>query len=84
MMALSDRVKDAPRGATGLPCSVGELLASLEGDELAALNAMLYELGWSQARIWQALNDEGHHVGQQTINRHRSRACRCYSGQRAA
>ena len=77
-MALTDRLDHAPTRPTGKPCSVGALLDRLEGDELAALNAMMYELGWSQARIMEVLAAEGYHVGLQTINRHRSRACRCF------
>lgn len=82
-MPLAERVQSEPqRRPTGLPCSVGKLLDTLEGDELAALNAMLYELGWSQSRIVEALEDEGHPVGAQTPNRHRSRSCRCFQGRR--
>lgn len=77
-MALADRLNGAPARMTGKPCSIGALLDTLKGDELAALNAMLYELGWSQSRIVEALEGEGHVVGGQTPNRHRSRACRCF------
>ena len=79
-MALADRIKDGPkRRPTGMPCSVGELEERLKGTEEGdALHAMLYELGWSQARIMEVLAAEGYHVGLQTINRHRSRACRCF------
>lgn len=82
-MALADRLTDAPRGMTGHPCSVGELERSLKGAELDALRAMLYELGWSQRAIWEALKDEGHMVGHQSINNHRGRRCRCYNGRAA-
>lgn len=77
-MALADRLNDAPRKIQGFPCSVGALIERLTDEEAKALNAMLHELGWSQARIYEALTAEGHDVGRQTINRHRSRACRCY------
>lgn len=77
-MPLADRLNEAPARMTGKPCSIGLLLDTLEGDELAALNAMLYELGWSQSRIVAALDAEGHSVGAQTPNRHRSRSCRCF------
>ncbi len=36
------------------------------------------ELGWSAARIFEALSNEGHIVGRQTIGRHRSKACSCF------
>ena len=78
-MALADRLDQSPTKPTGKPCSVGALLERLDGEELAALNAMLYELGWSQVRIIEALRAEGFaDVGQQTVNRHRSQSCRCF------
>ena len=76
-MALADRVKSKPARRHGIPCSVGELLDKLPPDEAAALEAMLSG-GWSQAEIHAAVTEEGHYVGRQTINRHRSQACRCY------
>lgn len=77
-MALADKITDAPRRRTGLPCSVGALMDTLEADDLAALEKMLYELGWSGSKIYDVLASEGHIVGKQTINRHRSQACGCY------
>lgn len=77
-MALTDRLDDTPQRQPGLPCSMGALIDMLDGDEAAALNKMLHELGWSAARIYDALAAEGHEVGRQTIGRHRSRACRCF------
>jgi len=77
-MALADMLEQSPRRRTGPPCSVGALEEQLAGPEADALHAMMYELGWSQERIFQALKAEGHVVGKQTINRHRSRACGCF------
>ena len=77
-MALADRIaQDKPKRMNGLPCSVGELLTNLPAEEATALQYML-DNGWSQAEIVKALSDEGHYVGKQTPNRHRSRACRCF------
>jgi hypothetical protein len=77
-MALADRITDAPpERAHGLPCSVGKLLAELPDAEADALRHMLGN-GWSQNQIFDALTAEGHDVGRQTINRHRSRSCRCF------
>lgn len=78
-MALSDRLAETPKRSTGSPCSVGALLDRLPADEHAALEAMLNELGWSAARIYEAVTAEGHDVGRQTIGRHRSRACKCFA-----
>lgn len=77
-MALADRLDQPRRRASGSPCSVGELEAALEGREATAFSSMMYELGWSQEKIYAALKAEGHIVGKQTINRHRSRSCRCF------
>lgn len=78
-MALSDAIKSEPaRRPSGIPCSVAELADRLQGAELDAFNAMMYELGWSAERIYRAVAAEGHYVGKQTINRHRSQSCRCY------
>ena len=76
-MALSDRIA-APEYAThGKPCSVGVLLDTLTGKELAALEEILASRAWSQAMVWKALTDEGYEVGMQSINRHRGGKCRC-------
>ena len=77
-MGLADRLSSTPPRRTGLPCSVGALLDKLPADEADALEQMLHTLGWSAARIYEALAAEGHEVGRQTIGRHRSRACRCF------
>lgn len=77
-MALADRVQDEPRNPTGLPCSVGAVAQQLAGKELKAFNAMLFELGWSWRKIHDALMAEGYVVSGQQVNRHRSRACRCF------
>lgn len=79
-MALSDRVTNPPKAKCGVPCSVGTLLASLEGAERDALLAMLgtpEQRGWSAFDIYTALTEEGHTVALQTINRHRGGKCRC-------
>lgn len=78
-MALTDRIQTGPPPAThGLPCSVGALLEQLDGIELAALNAMLYDLNWNAGQVYDTLRDEGYPVGRQSINRHRGKKCRCF------
>ena len=77
-MALADRItQTAPERVHGLPCSVGDLLTRLPEAEADALRHMLAN-GWSMNQIYEALTAEGHDVGRQTINRHRSRSCRCF------
>lgn len=77
-MALADRLNNTPQRIAGLPCSIGALEDRLDGAERDALDAMLHGLGWSAERIYTALTAEGYDVGRQTINRHRSRSCRCF------
>lgn len=77
-MTLAERLDKTPKRATGLPCSVGALEDRLDGKEADALYAMLHTLGWSATRVYDALEAEGYTVGRQSINRHRSRACRCF------
>ena len=76
-MALAERLNNTPRNQSGTPCSVGALLATLEGDELDALKTMLGSREWSQAMVYDALVAEGYVVGFQSINRHRGGKCRC-------
>lgn len=79
-MSLADRLATTKQTQSGLPCSIGRLLATLKGDELAALEAMLgtpERRGWSQRDIYITLRAEGYEVGLQTINRHRAGMCRC-------
>lgn len=77
-MALSDKLDQTPRRQPGFACSVGALLDRLPPDEADALEQMMGPLGWSAARIYEALAIEGHEVGRQTIGRHRSRSCSCF------
>lgn len=77
-MALADRLQSTPQRIAGLPCSIGALEDRLDGEEREALDSMLHKLGWSAARIYDALTTEGYEVGRQSINRHRAKSCRCY------
>lgn len=83
-MALADRVTNRPKPTNGLPCSIAVLLDTLEGDELEAFRAMLgtpgKRDGWSAAEIYEAVTAEGHSIGLQSINRHRSDPPRCRCG----
>lgn len=77
-MALSDRLNSTPQRANGKPCSIGALEDQLTGAEADAFHAMLHTLGWSARRVYDAVVAEGHEIGMQSINRHRSRSCRCF------
>lgn len=81
-MALSARVKDyqGPKRAGAPPCSVGKLLAAMDGDELAAFREMLgtpEQRGWPASEIYDALLEEGYEVSYQQINKHRAGKCSC-------
>lgn len=77
-MALADHDAAAPRKPSGTPCSVQELLDSLDEDDRATLHSWMYELGYSQEVIYASIRSSGRSCGKQTINRHRARACRCF------
>ena len=77
-MALADRVTAPPPPLHGLPCSIGALLDDLEPAERDALQKMLDSSSWNATMIYDAVRDEGHTIGRQSINRHRGRKCRCF------
>lgn len=77
-MALSDRVANPPASVHGSPCSIGTLLASLQGEELTAFQQMLASKAWNATMIYDAVRDEGYEIGRQSINRHRGGRCRCF------
>ena len=80
-MSLAARATQQPtRPIHGTPCSIGVIEEALAGDpnEAAALNAILYELGWDAGQVYEALVAEGHKPARQSINRHRGRKCRCF------
>lgn len=77
-MSLTDHL-DAPPIARihGTPCSVGDLYATLPLEEVAALDRMLYDLGWTARQVWDAITAEGHNVAWSQIGKHRRGHCRC-------
>lgn len=80
-MALADRLAERS-DETNETCSLARLIATLEGDELAALKVMLgtpEQWGWTAPEVYEALKAEGHTVGFKVINQHRSSppTCRC-------
>lgn len=83
-MTLANRVTSPVKPIHGTPCSVAELLASLDKTEAKALQAMLDAPWrvWPHNHIEQAIWDEGHPVGQGQVGKHRRNVCRCAKGQR--
>lgn len=79
-MSLAKKVEEPPVRVHGLPCSIGHLLDTLEGAELEAFKVMLGtpdKPGWDASALYDAVRDEGHHIGRQSISRHRRGKCRC-------
>lgn len=79
-MSLAKRATTPIKAIHGIPCSVGELLASLDKAEAKALQVMLAAPWrmWPHNHIEQALWDEGHAVGQGQVGKHRRKGCRCF------
>lgn len=86
LMAFAEKINHPPRRMSGKPCSVQLFI-----DELAEKNPAektgFEELLASQksgAAIWHSIVEESAEhgyttqVGKQTVNRHRSGACRCF------
>jgi len=88
-MSLADRAKTKHDVIHGLNCSVGALIDSLDGDELAALQQIMYgrpgltepkrpHKGWTEQQVFDAVTAEGYMVAKSQINEHRGKRCRCY------
>ena len=88
-MALADRITQRPVGVNGSPCSVGVLLDSLDGGELAAFQLIMYGKkgltepdfryrGWTEREVFEVVTDEGYEVAKNQIHEHRGKRCRCY------
>lgn len=76
-MALADRHLTPPPAVHGTPCSIGNLLDTLTGDELAAFKHMLGSGDWTANMVYDAVIAEGYPIGRQSIGRHRGQRCRC-------
>lgn len=76
------QLSDAPVSARihGMPCSIETVLASLDDESRADLEAWFRgerpDLG-SDDTMWARLQSLGCRVGRQTIGRHRRGECRC-------
>lgn len=84
-MSLANRLASLEPGSKGLPCPVANLLGQLgEEDRKALLDILDQPAGLpnriSNARLAQALADEGFPIHFKGIERHRTKTCRCFSG----
>jgi hypothetical protein len=79
-MSLAERATTPKKPIHGTPCSVGELLATLDKAEAHALRTMLDAPWrvWPHLHVEEACRAEGHPVGQGQVGQHRRQACRCF------
>jgi hypothetical protein len=90
---IKDTPARRPTGLPCSVGALEDYLESQPGAEADAFYAMLHTLGWSGRRVYEAvqaeaqeLHNQGNleaaaiyaNMGQQTVNRHRSRGCRCF------
>jgi hypothetical protein len=84
-MPLSDILNEASQSAGHVECCIGVLERQLAGDDLAGLYVMLYGdpsgntggRGWSAAKVFARLTQEGYRASYQQVNHHRSKPRRC-------
>lgn len=78
-MTLADQLASAKGGSNqGFACSVGTLLRTLEGEQLAELRRFLDDPSVAHAALERAIKAEGHFVGVGSIGKHRRHDCRCF------
>lgn len=79
-MSLAKRSTTPKESIHGTPCSVGELLTTLDKSEAKALQVMLDSPWrvWPHNRIEAELREERLVVGQGQVGKHRRQDCRCF------
>ncbi|MBT2395241.1 hypothetical protein [Streptomyces sp. ISL-100] len=81
LVAGLEALLDAPPTRKGPPCTVGTVLASVDGETGAALRRILGTPEVSSTAIAEVLNQHGREVTSYTVARHRRRGaahgCRC-------
>lgn len=85
-MTLAARLSNLGVGERGLPCPVAAILPKLSDTDRAALIEVMDVPAntpgrISNTRLARALNDEGYPIHFKGVERHRTKACRCYSSQ---
>ena len=74
-MALSDDMLGPERGRP--KCSIALLFDELDDESCAVLRRWLADPDIDGARIAAGIRKGGHHMGGQTISRHRAKRCTC-------
>lgn len=76
-MSLADALR-AQKTPSSTPCMTGALLDRLDDEDRVTLIAALrLDSGMTHAKIYRALDSQGHKIGQHSIGRHRKGECAC-------
>jgi len=86
-MSLAERLAQHENPQRGLPCPIAVIVAQLGEDDRRALLDVLDQPAFhhervSNAQLARMLADEGFPVHFKSIERHRTRICRCFSALR--
>lgn len=86
-MSLADKLKQAKRSTSGLPCGVAKLMASVSEEDRKALEIVFSTKSISgtvsNVQLHKLLIDEGYDTSFSSIRLHRGQICRCYTGKEA-
>lgn len=75
-MSLAAALAAHSKRSVSTPCLTGLILAKLDAEDRAALEAAMAG-DMTHVAIMRALADEGHKIAQQSIGRHRKGECAC-------
>ena len=79
-MALKDSLAAPPNQAVrGFPCSTGELLKTLQGDDLRSFERALADFRYTARYIVEAVRADGHLIAEGSLRKHRASRCRCFT-----
>lgn len=83
-MSLVEKLSEAKRSGTGLPCGAFVLLKSLQGEEKKALELIFStqssKTNIPNTKLHKILLSEGYDIAFSSLRLHRSQTCRCYTG----
>lgn len=81
-MSLSDRLNEMKPKQTGLPCSMGLALSSMNDKDKKSLEEALFSEPrlLSNIQLMEALQEEGYDVTHSAVSLHRRKQCRCFIG----
>lgn len=84
-MALADRLSSMIPKQSGLPCSMGRALSSMEHEDYEVIEKALFDEArtLSNVQLVEALQEEGYDVTYSAVSLHRRKACRCFIGRQS-